>query len=95
MEEVHKLGGAHLYVENDLVDAGDEDVVEEVANDANNKTTDGGDHGLVHAGGKGVDFNIITSECHVLEASHHTGNGAEETNHGTRGVPLRVCLRSR
>ena len=82
MEEVHKLGGTDFDVENDFVDTCNEDVIEKITDDADNKTADGGDHGLVHTCGKGVDFDIIASKGHVLEASDHTGNGAKETNHG-------------
>ena len=41
MEEVHKLGGAYLDIEDYLVDASDEDIVEEIADDGIMIVSDG------------------------------------------------------
>ena len=65
MQQVHKLHRAHLKQHNHFVDTADKDVVEEVGNNTDDKTADGGDHCLVDAGRKQLDVNIlVTGHAH-------------------------------
>ena len=85
MQEVHELVGAHLEFEDDLVDAGDEEVVEEVADDADDEAADGGHHGGVDARGEHLDVDVVAGMGHLLEGGDHAHHGAKEADHGAEG----------
>ena len=48
MKQVHKLVGAYLQFKDNLIDAADQQVIEEVTDDADDKTSNGGDHGGIN-----------------------------------------------
>ena len=84
MEEIHKLVGADLEVEDHFVDAGDKEVIEEIADDTDDEAADGGDHSGGDAAGEGGDADVGACILHILESGNHTGDGAEEAEHGSQ-----------
>ena len=65
-----------FHAENDFVHTGYEKVVGQLADDADNQSGYGGDHGGVDTPGEKTDVNAASGHGHIVEGLYHPDHGS-------------------
>src|SRR5574344_1569732 len=82
VEDIHEFCRLGFKQINDFLYSCDDDGIEYVSDDADDKTSHSGHHGFVDARREQFDVNVVASHGHVVEGFDHSRYGAQEAEHG-------------